>query len=112
MRFLQLLLFGLAIHTATAAEPAPLTLERKIPLGKVTGRIDHLAFDAKGHRLFVAELGNDSVGVVNIDTGAVDHRIAGLSEPQGLAYVAETNALYVANANDGSVRVFRGNDFS
>lgn len=112
MRLFQPLLLVLAWITAThAADPEPLTLERKIPLGKVSGRIDHFAFDAKGHRLFLAELGNDTVSVVNVENGVVEKRIEGVKEPQGVAYVAETNALYVASGDDGSVRVFRGDDF-
>jgi hypothetical protein len=43
----------------------PLELEAKIPLGPVSGRIDHLTVDLKRQRLFVAELGNDAIGVVN-----------------------------------------------
>src|SRR5262245_35853258 len=48
---------------AQAPIPAPLQLEGKIALGDVSGRIDHLAIDLAHKRLFVAELGNDSVGV-------------------------------------------------
>lgn len=111
-----LLLFGLAMAgmttaTASAAEP-PLVLEAKIPLGAVAGRIDHLAVDLDRQRLFVAELGNDSVGVVDLKTRTLIHRISGLKEPQGLGYVAGTNTLYVANAGDGSVRLYRGEDFA
>src|SRR5258705_5979857 len=51
---------------AQPAETAPLQLEVKIPLGDVHGRIDHMAVDLKRQRLFVAELGNDSVGVVDL----------------------------------------------
>jgi hypothetical protein len=40
------------------------------------------------------------------------HTIRGLQEPQGLAYVAPHDSLYVANARDGSVRLFRAEDFS
>jgi hypothetical protein len=46
-----------------------LTLERKIPLGEVAGRIDHLAVELAHNRLFVAELGNNSVGVLGIAEG-------------------------------------------
>ena len=100
---------ALLLNTATwAAEPVPLVLETKIPLGSVSGRIDHLAFDADGQRLFVAELGNDSVGVVDLRQGKVVHRIMGLKEPQGVAWHAGTATLYVANAGDGSVRLYQG----
>ena len=71
------------------AEPAGsvLQLEAKIPLGNVTGRIDHMAADLVRHRLFVAELGNDTIGVVDFDAKKVVHRIVGLKEPQGVAYI-------------------------
>ena len=39
-------LVGLLLPAVGRAEdPAPLVLEAKIPLGAVTGRIDHFAFD-------------------------------------------------------------------
>jgi DNA-binding beta-propeller fold protein YncE len=95
-----------------AADPPPLTLEAKIPLGTVKGRIDHMAFDPDRGLLFVAELGNDSVAVVDLENRTVMHRIGGLNEPQGLAYHAATGTLYVANAGDGSLRLFQAADFA
>ncbi len=83
-------------------------VEAKIPLGDVHGRIDHLAVDVARRRLFVAELGNDSLGVVDLAAGAVAHRIRGLREPQGVAYVPGADILLVANAGDGTVERYRG----
>ena len=97
---------------AAQTEELPLELEAKIPLGDVTGRIDHLAFDPKRHRLFVAELGNGSVGVVDLDNRKVIHVISGLKEPQGVAYVPSSDTLYVASGGDGSVRVFHAADYA
>jgi len=91
---------------------APLVLEAKIPLGDVSGRIDHLSIDVKRQRLFVAELGNNSLGVIDLAAGKVLRRIDGLSEPQGVAYVLFTDSVFVANAGDGSVRVLRGDDLT
>jgi YVTN family beta-propeller protein len=96
---------------AQPAGPQPFSLETKIPLGDVRGRIDHMAIDPVRNRLFVAELGNDSVGVIDLAAGKVIYRIAQLKEPQGVAYEPSADALYVANAGDGSVRLFRGGDF-
>src|SRR5438132_2246504 len=93
-----------------AGDQALLVLEQKIPLGKVSGRIDHLAVDLDRQRLFVAELGNNSVGVVDLKERRVIANIAGLKEPQGVGYVPSTDTLYVANAGDGSVRLFQGPD--
>jgi YVTN family beta-propeller protein len=96
----------------SARAETPLVLEAKIPLGQISGRIDHLAVDVKRQRLFVAELGNNSVGIVDLAAQKVLRTITGLSEPQGVAYEPTTDAVYVANAGDGSVRLFRGNDLS
>jgi YVTN family beta-propeller protein len=93
------------------AETAPLQLETKIPLGDVRGRIDHMAVDLKRQRLFVAELGNDSVGIVDLANRKVIGRIPGLKEPQGVGYEPSTDMLYIANAGDGSVRLFEGSDY-
>jgi DNA-binding beta-propeller fold protein YncE len=106
-------LVGLLLPAAGRAEdPAPLVLEAKIPLGAVTGRIDHFAFDQGRQLLFVAELGNDSVGIVDLKERKVLHRITGLSEPQGVAYHPATTTLYVANAGDGSLRLYQAPAFT
>ena len=61
-----LLAASLIWPAATDAQTAspPLILEAKIPLGQVSGSIDHLGIDLKQQRLLVAELGNNSLGVV------------------------------------------------
>jgi YVTN family beta-propeller protein len=96
---------------AQPVETAPLQLEAKIPLGNVHGRIDHMAVDLKRQRLFVAELGNDTVGVVDLANRKLLQTIAGLKEPQGVGYEPSTDMLYVANAGDGSVRLFEGDQY-
>ena len=89
-----------------------LELEGKIPLGEVNGRIDHLAFDPSRKQVFIAELQNNSVGVVGLGNGRLLHRITGLSEPQGVGYVPSADMLFVANGGDGTVRDFKGGDFT
>src|ERR1700745_438431 len=93
---------------AQPAETAPLQLEAKIPLGNVHGRIDHMAVDLKRQRLFVAGLGNDALGVIDLADHKLLQTIPGLKEPQGVGYEPSTDMLYVANAGDGSVRLFEG----
>jgi YVTN family beta-propeller protein len=95
---------------AIAQTGEALQLEAKIPLGSVNGRIDHMAVDLARQRLFVAELGNNSVGIVDLKSRQVVRNIDGLKEPQGVAYVPSKDTLYVANAGDGSVRMFTGPD--
>jgi hypothetical protein len=102
-----------ALHAqrSNAAELA-LVLDRTIPLHDVRGRIDHMAIDLGRKRLLVAELGNDSVDAVDVAGGSVVHRITGLREPQGVGYADRADVVLIANARDGSVRLFNGVDFS
>lgn len=115
MKLTALLMFpltALASMPDRAADAAPLTLEAKISLGEVAGRIDHLAFDPTRERLYVAELGNNSIGIVDLKARRVIRTVAGFDEPQGIAYEPTTDTLYVANGGDGSVRLFNGADFA
>lgn len=93
------------------AEPPALRLAGTIPLPAVQGRIDHLAADVRGQRLFVAALGNDTLEVVDLKSNRREHSIRGLSEPQGVAYLSDTNRVAVANAGDGTCRIFDGSSY-
>lgn len=110
------IVFGTVLCGIALAAPAdkspPLTLEATLALPNTSGRIDHLAIDLTRKRLFVAELGNGSVDVVDLGSGKVVHRISGLDEPQGVVYVPRYDLLAVANGGDGTVRVFSASDFS
>ena len=112
MKLIPALLTWLAIAHAGGVGSAPLVLEDKITLGDVNGRIDHLAIDLKRQRLYVAELGNDSVGVVDLVSHKLLLTLKGLKQPQGIGYVPSSDTLYVANAGDGSVRIFKGADLT
>ncbi|WP_225649369.1 arsenate reductase/protein-tyrosine-phosphatase family protein [Bradyrhizobium australafricanum] len=111
VRRIDALIPTLAAATEPAGDKTPLQLETKILLGDVRGRIDHLAVDLKRQRLFVAELGNDSVGVVDLAARSLLRTITGLSEPQGVGYEPSTDTLYVANARDGSVQLYEANEY-
>src|SRR5215475_4847115 len=101
---LVVVLLGLLNGGDVRAESvAALALERAIPLKGVAGRIDHLAVDLGRSRLFVAELGNGTVDVIDLTTGAVVRSIDRLREPQGVGYTAGADVLAVASAGDGTV---------
>ena len=100
-----------AVGWAQAPGP-PLALDTKIALGAVSGRIDHLAVDLKRQQLFVAELGNDSLGVVNLAARKMRSTMPGLKEPQGIGYEPSADTVYVANAGDGSVRLLWAEDLT
>ena len=74
----------------------------------VIGRIDHLAIDVMGGRLFVCALGSDAVEVLDLRGGSVAATISGLREPQGVVYLSDRNKLYVSNGGTGELDVFDG----
>ena len=105
-------LIGLMVTPAAVGAEEALSLEGKIALSGVAGRIDHLAVDLGRKRLLVAELGDGSLDVVDLASGHRVKQIAGLHEPQGVAYAQKTDLVVVASAGDGSVRFFRGGDLA
>jgi DNA-binding beta-propeller fold protein YncE len=111
--FVAIVAVSLATNRTFSQAPSSslMQLESKIPLGDVSGRIDHLAIDLSRRRLFVAELGNDTLGVIDLNEQKVQHVVTGLREPQGVGYVPSSDTLFVTNAGDGSVLLFRGADY-
>jgi DNA-binding beta-propeller fold protein YncE len=96
------------LMAAGARAEEPIVLEAQIPLGEVAGRIDQMALDLQRRRLFVAEFGNDTVGVVDLDRRQVAAQLQHQAEPQGIGYDPAHDMLYVASARDGTVRLFQG----
>jgi hypothetical protein len=98
--------------TTVSAQDAssPLKLEGTFPLPGVKGRIDHLAVDLEGNRLFVAEVANGSAEVIDLTDGKSLARVGGLHEPQGIAWLPATDEFLVA-AGDGTVHFFSGRDY-
>jgi DNA-binding beta-propeller fold protein YncE len=101
-----------ATQGSARCEAPPLAVIAKIPLPGSQGRIDHLAFDPGRRRLYVAELGNNSVAIVDVARQRFERRLSGLAEPQGIAFVAETDAVYVATGGDGVLHAFHAADMS
>ena len=101
----------IGIGDVTAQNASPLKLKAAIGLPGVEGRIDHLAFDAAGERLFVCALGNNTVEVIDIRKSERVHSITGLGAPQGVAYISELNRIFVANDKAGICKTYDGKSF-
>jgi len=106
--FTALAVMFLTLQSGTAQEP--LVFVRAIDLPRVEGRIDHLAYDAAGHKLFVAALGNNTVEVLDVDAGTHARSMAGFHEPQGIA-VADGRAVAVANGQGEGVQLLNADDY-
>jgi DNA-binding beta-propeller fold protein YncE len=110
MRRRRYLAAALALLVPGAAAAEPLIADGEIPLENVRGRIDHLAVDLSRQLLLVAELGNDTLDIVDVAKRNRAARITGLAEPQGVGVAPGGNRYVVANARDGTVRLFRAED--
>src|SRR5438874_5000052 len=97
--------------SAAHAEEKALQLKQTIPLPGVEGRIDHLALDASGERLFVCALGNNTVEVLDLRKGERIHSITGLCASQGIVYIPELDRLFVANDKDGIFKIYDAKSF-
>ncbi len=113
MRLPRLLLLALGLLGPAAVSPrgaraaTPLLTDvQVVPLPGVERRIDHLAVDPAGKRLFVAALGNHTLEVVDIAAGKRIAGIPGLNEPQGVAYLPVFHRIVVATRAGGTVTAF------
>ncbi len=107
-------IFFLFLCAIAQAQTSPhlLILDKAIPLPGVEGRIDHMAADVDGQRLFMAALGNNTVEVLDLKSGKRIQSLSGFAEPQGIVYVPEFDRLFVANGTDGTCRVLDGHSFT
>src|SRR5260370_38176685 len=88
-----------------------LSLTSRIELPNVNGRIDHFSADVKGKRLFMSALGNNTVEVLDVESGKRLRTLTDLAEPQGAYYDPSTNRLFVACAKDGTTKLFDAGTF-
>ena len=97
-----------SLFTLSAATAAPLEPAGTMAMPGVKGRIDHLAVDVAGKRLFVAALGNDTVEVFDLGTNKHLRSLRGFGEPQGVLYVTSSHRLFVANGSADRVDILDG----
>ena len=100
-----------ACVTAVKGEEKAFKLKQTISLPGVEGRIDHLALDTPGERLFVCALGNNTLEVLDLRKGERIHSITGLGAPQGIAYIPELNRIFVANDKGGILKIYDAKSF-
>src|ERR1700730_15353784 len=105
-------MLGCLTVTAEVSLAPALRMTQTIALPGVNGRIDHMAIDVAGERLFVCALGNDTAEVIDLRKGQRVHSITGLGAPQGVAYVPDASRLYVANDKGGVCNIYDGKSFA
>lgn len=102
------LLLACLAQAVAPGPPAPLELVASIPLPRVAGRIDHLAFDAKRGRLHVAALENGTLEVLDLAAGRVARTLTDLGEPQGVLFLPALDQLFLTQGARGALDVYSG----
>lgn len=99
------------IFTVTPrAADGPPALVASIALPHVEGRIDHLAYDSRTQRLYVAALGNNTVEVIDTRAGTHVRSLSGFHAPQGIAVATDANVVAVANGQGEGVQFLNAAD--
>ena len=83
---------------------------KTIPLKGVAGKLDHLAVDSKGERLFVANKTNSTLDIVDLKSGLLVKQISDQAKVSGVAYASDLNMIYVGNGS-GTCNGFDGTTY-
>ena len=81
-----------------------------IALKGVPGKLDHLAVDSKGERLFVANKPNNTLDIVDLKTNTLIKQIEGQGKVSGVTFAADLDMIYVGNGA-GVCNAFDGKDY-
>jgi DNA-binding beta-propeller fold protein YncE len=69
-----------------------------------------MALDPVHHRLFVANMPNSSLDIVDLEIGKLIRQVPGQRGIQGIAYAADLDVIFVGNGS-GTLNVFDGRDY-
>lgn len=108
--FRLVFMIAILIGGQQASAAPPLTLVQTISLKGVEGKLDHLAVDSDGARLFVANKANNTLDIVDLKTGRLVQQIADQTKVSGVAYAADLDMIYVGNGG-GTCNGFDGKDY-
>jgi DNA-binding beta-propeller fold protein YncE len=103
------------LSAKASSSPPFFRLTQTIPIPNVNGRIDHMAIDTKDQKLFVAELENNSLDIVDLKAARRIHSISNnalLNEPQGEIFIPGLNRIFITNGQDGMIDIFDAKSFS
>jgi DNA-binding beta-propeller fold protein YncE len=112
----SLLLHSKQLSAKAMQASSSFSLVQTIVIPNVNGRIDHMAIDIRAQKLFVAELVNNSLDIIDLKAGkrihSINNNIGLLNEPQSVIFIPELNRIFVSNGQDGTVDVFDAKSFS
>ncbi len=100
----------LVVSPAYSGETEALVQTRTIQLKGVTGKLDHLAVDSEGQRLFVANKTNNTLDIVDLKSGSLVKQITDQIKVSGVAFSSDLDRIYVGNGS-GTCNGFDGKTY-
>jgi hypothetical protein len=110
---LSLVLISFLGEGPSRADEPPPDLKRvgTIALKGPVGGLDHLAFDARRGRLFVADTANGSLDIVDVKSAKLIQQIPGQARIRGVDYSPDLDRIFVGNGTGGICNVFDGSEY-
>jgi DNA-binding beta-propeller fold protein YncE len=96
---------------AHAAELAPVSLNSVIPLPGFVGDFDHFTVDLKRNRLILAAEEHHTLEIFDLKSGERLQGVPGFKAPHTLAYVSETDEIFVTDGEAAACIILSGSDF-
>jgi hypothetical protein len=93
---------------ALGQEPSPLVPSQTISLSSMQGGFNHMSVDAEHHRLFAAAPTNQTLEILDVNSGKSWRSLAG-EKPAAARYAPEFNQLYVPRGQ--SLVIYDGRTF-
>jgi DNA-binding beta-propeller fold protein YncE len=96
-----------------AQDDPPLRRVHTTLLPGYVGDFEHFAVDLKGNRLFLAAEDQQTVEVLDPQTGERISTISGFSQPHAILYLPDNNTLLVTDGSDrvGAIRLVSGTNY-
>ena len=108
----SIVLAGVLLATPALAQPPSFELVQTIVLKGKAGKLDHVAFDAKRERLFLANTVNGTLDIVDIKQAKLLKQLPGQTGIQGVAYAGDLDRIFVGLGGGGLCNVFAGETLS
>ena len=100
--------FSLSAFVAQSQTTGHLMRQRTIPLPSGATKFDHFAIDLKANCLFIASTGNQSVEMLDLNSGKLASSLTGFGKPHGLAWVPDSGRLFASDGAKADLKVFEG----
>ncbi|HSY53265.1 MAG TPA: hypothetical protein VK785_02405 [Opitutaceae bacterium] len=99
MKLILIGVFAALVGSGLRAEDSALVLSQTIPVPGLKGGFNHMSVDAKRQLLFAAAPTNQTVEVINLQSGKPRQSLAG-SKPAAVRCSPEFDQLYVSRADE------------